>query len=230
MSELQLPPDHPEFCPAEELKEAKRLSEIAAEVEYLSGCVDFRAGVVELFQKHNAVTETGGWMLFHVDEYAGDNATATLQNRNEILVFLGTGTENKRRPLPMRDVRILTNEHFRMSDGMSYLCVDFSLNDENEAQYFIDVFSHTEDGTITSRDSLAPVFYLNEEGCLVTGNLRPFTPIKSVRRDGGADHEIIIPFGYFDDLPDKIHALEVGKQLIDKIVTLDPVGQTIRRE
>lgn len=222
MSELWLPPDHPEFCPPEDLKEQKQLNRIAAEVQYLQECVDLRARVAVLMGKICTLNEKMNWALFYLDDQDDtETSTALLQNRNEVLVIYGTGGEERSRPLPTRDIRIFTNEHFRMPEGMAYLCLDFSLDEDNDTQYRIDSFTQSEDGPITIGGETSPIFCITDEGELMAANLGRFTPNKWLM---SGDFPLAIrPFGDWQNPIDKLHSLAIGRDLVGSIESLTPV-------
>lgn len=222
MSEIWLPSDHPEFCPAEDVTEQRRLSRVAAKVDYLQECADLRASVFQLMRPFCSQDATDSWALFYLDDSDdADTGTGLLQNRNEILVMLMTQPAAKILPMPIRNIRIFTKEHFQMPEGMAYFCIDFTLDYENDTLYRIGAVTQGDDGVFTVGSKLTPMFGITDGSQITADNLYVFTPVDGV--EAAVSGSTVRPFGVLGGGIDELYALSVGRSLVRSIASLEPV-------
>lgn len=225
MIEFSLPQTHPEYCPQEEIEEQALLSRFALERDYQDRCALLRADYVELFIKHDALSPNGSFALFVLDEIDSEGGVTTISSRTEVLIIMGTGLEDNKRDQKVADIRVVTNQYFGQPNGVfEYLTKDFTLDEDNDAQYSVGVFSLDQySGAVDFKGGLAPLFFINDSGKIKLINFSPFTQAPSVE-SLGSDGEMVkkLPFGIHSEIEHKIAALEIGRELLDEVRDHEP--------
>ncbi len=250
MAEIyDLSPDHPEFVPVEELAQIQRQNEQLLEAGYQDNCNLFRASVFHKLTQHHATHNGSGWAIFYVDGEDDPGSVSTLV-RKEVLVWSYFHDASKTRGgLTIPTIRLLTNETYLMPDGPEYLASDVTLDDDNDAQYFVDAtMLHSdprekhylddvgleptapeEPDVDENQDpilrSLAPLFIVSDEGILrLSHNFVLSTPLYLVEAKlPTGQNAACYPFGQFLCMEDRLAALTVGQNLLDEIRDLEPV-------
>lgn len=222
-----LPETHPEFCLQTDIDEQERLARFELLRKYHEDCTLLRADLVLLAMQHGALVESGSsWMLYYLDDVDSDEGIATISGRNEVLVMIGTGHEigGKDGKLKVADIRIATNQHYRMFDGrMGYLTQDFTLDEDNDCQYALSTFDVSDEGFIDMRGGDAPLFYVDASDHVKLANFNWFThaqPLAARGRDGKMKR--MMPLGHFRNLEDSIYALAEGRALYEMLRSAEP--------
>lgn len=219
MSDYEFPIPQEGF---EEHKDVNKAPKALFDANFQEDCAVFRADIVSLLLKHSALQEGGGWMIFALnDDMMPAHDTSTLGYENEILVYVRDGTKVIDQS-PICDIRIVTNERHLHYEVTSFMCTDFTLDSENDSQYFIDAITPLPEG-VDLNIVRAPLFWVNETGKLMsTVNFVPFTPVVPISIKEKLAWRKVTPFGHYENCEDKIQALNIGRSLLQQVNTLEP--------
>jgi len=223
--------DHHDFYPTADIRNEAARNQALLEAKIQDDIAILRADIATILQANSAFGEDGtGWALFFVPdeesidgEVAESGTVVELQHGKEVLIVVGTGLEDTKRAFPVHDVRVLTNEYIKTEDQTGWLAYDFTLDADNDAQYFYSYFPLTLDKDVLEK--ARGVFFRVNDGQLQFGsNIMRFSPIVAVAdvNDEGEEVEVV-PFGWYNNTEDKIHALSVGRWLVDSVMNLEPV-------
>ena len=195
------------------------------EADYQDRMIMFRASVIRLLSKANALHEGKGWAVFYLESDEENRQEHPVVNGGfkDMLILLDSGEEETAGTPP--SIRILTNESYETPDGLTWLVQDFSLDHEGDSQYLVDVCNYITDPGF--KNTLATFFMAEDDNLFRSRNFMEFTPYFEVAdeiyKDGA---EICVaPFGYFTCLEDKVSALNYGISLLQEIVNEQPYAR-----
>ena len=221
----EVPYHESEFVSDEELIAVRVSNQEALEARYQEDCNILRADAILKLTKHKAMNEAIGWCIFHLtDMETSDSSVATIGNYKEVLLLAHNGggiatVDGHNVPT----IRLITNEPFLTEEGLTeWLSIDFSLDSDNDCMYSIDAtdFANTQDVSNT----VAPLFLVNKEGNLtLSKNFQHFTPIIGLCDTDSSGEEVVLePFGYNEYVTDRLHCIDVARQLLDEIMQREP--------
>jgi hypothetical protein len=213
-----------------------------------------RADIAQKFNEQSIDGDGERWAIFKID-YEGDSDGSTQvvgPTRKDILVYLlhpdEPGHEGEERPL----IRIVTNESYRTGediegdDYLEWFSTDFSLDAENDSQYFVDF---NDPNKILKKDRVddperpffeyqtvddiflklatdagfGPLFWAGSDNALYIENFDMNAPVGSTtgKLDSGAIANII-PFGSYKSTYDKLYAVARAREVLEQVKFLQP--------
>lgn len=202
-----------------ELKKIKDGNRAFLEAQYLGQVSDFRAEVIQRMLGHNALHGRVGWLCYQ--EKAETQADVLVDDRGKETLIILFAADSPERQAP--HIRIVTNTEYRLDEATAFFTEDVTVDNDGDAQLFIDTILVDDNGTaLPSLDpeciSCAPVFYIRGQDGLVTQNMQNFTPIFDVNAvvgNGDVSREVkVTPFGRYQNLEDRIAALEWGVNIV----------------
>ncbi len=231
-----------EIVPAHEINLARLSSEEALRAYLQEQTHLFRSKVLDKLAKHG-VTEGAGWAIFTLTSQEEDvlgNSVMTLMPDKEVLVlYLPHRNSRTMDGHPIPNIRIITNEPYCSCDrATQYLSRDFTLDHEDDVQYFVDaqdMYDFTdeskkkplsEENPPGRNETLTPLFWANEDGNLcISRPISYFTEATGIHLTNPDDGTPIesYPFGLYTSPFDVLYALEQGEELFAMIERLDPV-------
>lgn len=130
------------------------------------------------------------------------------------------GAESSQKLAP--HVRVITSTEYRLDEATAFFTEDITVDSDGDAQLFVDaLFVDDEGQALPSRDpehkSFSPFFYVCGEDRLITHNMRNFTPIFGINASIGSDKsstDLVIPFGKYQNIEDRIAALEWASGIV----------------
>jgi hypothetical protein len=232
----ELPPDMPSFevVSDDELTLAENLGRMAFEAEYQDRVNRFRADVVQLFRGQGYDDVNMSWMVFDIQDEAEGNVIEG--PRTDLLITALIAPSPKG---PMLHVRMMKNELYRVETGHDCVVTDITVDNDGDALYFIDSFPIREDlptrkigGEELQVMNVLPMFLMHEGNVafITSGENRPefgnYTPVVDVNIYPDADVSIageeVFPFGLFDCMEDRSHALDVAIELLGQVKGTTP--------
>lgn len=198
---------------------------------YMEQLVGLRTQAIELLKKHDAISQGYGWAIFETNAEPEGTLMAGDGNVEILVLSLVLPSNQRMDDLPIPIIRIITNEQIMsFVDGENryqHLTYDFTLDDQNDALYFVAAHSQEleaqQDDQDPSLRTRAPLFVV-EAGRLLTSKafVTTFCPIETLAGENGECETA--PFGLPSCMEDKLYALEVGARLLDMIANNQPTS------
>jgi hypothetical protein len=107
---------------------------------YAQLCADLRATVFGELARNNTLKDGNGW-AYYVSSVDDPQSPSYVDGRLEVLLLAVARQDAKRHinGRPVSDLHIITNEEIVSANGtQSWLTADFTLDNENDAQYYLD--------------------------------------------------------------------------------------------
>lgn len=219
------PPEHHDFANSADIRREAAHNQHLLEANFLGNLNLFRASVAQKLLSCGALSPRGGWAIFNqecIEE--DDGALKTLPGGKETLIKVSRGKFSSDNGYQVPNIRIITNELIRTQENDQWLTQDFTADDKNDTQYFVDAVNPQSQSVDST---LAPLFFVTDDGELMaTSNTAAFTPAIGVLMPERPRIAEAIPFGHFINLEDKIHALSVGSALLEEVSRLEPTYST----
>jgi hypothetical protein len=232
-----------EIVPAHEIYLARCSSEGVLRAYLQEQTHLLRSKVLDKLAKHG-VTEGAGWAIFTLtgqeeDDSVGSSVMTSMPDKKVLVLY--SPYRNSRtidgHPIPI--IRIITNEPFcHLDRETQYLSRDFTLDHEDDVQYFVDaqdMYDFTdeskkkplsEENPSGRNETLTSLFWVNKDGNLcISRPISYFTEAMGIyltNPDDGTPIESY-PFGLCTSPFDALYALEQGEELFAMIERLDPV-------
>ena len=112
-----------EYVGEHEVAEIQKLSTIAVCAFFQENLHQFRADVMRLMQKHEAIDPDGSWLVFdHAEEES--EGPVLLCPRVDICVATKTIETESNKNLPNQNIRIILNEAYTFDKGTEYFVID----------------------------------------------------------------------------------------------------------
>ena len=203
---------------------------------YFQQVTDFRTSVFQLLRKHRAIKNGEGWATFETNPDPGSLMAA--DGNVEVLVcsLITSPAPERVRAYAVPTIRIVTNESIvgRRDDGdysSTTLTQDFVLDEDNDAAYFVDAREpdnesddeESEQSSLAIAQTQAPLFMVLDGQLLTSRGFQDeFCQVEPL--GDASDYANIFPFGMFEGMEDKIHALAVGRDIVRLIANLEPTS------
>lgn len=178
----------------------------------------FRARVVSKLANDGILKEGRGAGVYALDYNEGGGGLALDQGMQETLISIRPVLSLPHQ-LPMPHIRIITNELYEATDAPTWLSIDFMATPEGAIRHFIDAYSFT---SHREGRTLASFFCIDEDGDFALSTSTPGMTPEYVISAPEIQPPVVPPFGSGTVLEDKIHALEVGNQLLADVYHLTP--------
>src|SRR3990167_6751981 len=195
------------------------------EADYQDRMIMFRASVIRLLSKANALHEGKGWAVFYLESDEENRQEHPVVNGGfkDMLILLDSGEEETAGTPP--SIRILTNESYETPDGLTWLVQDFSLNHNGDSQYLVDTCNYITDPGF--KNTLATFFIAEDDNLFRSRNFMGFTPYIKIAIDVNKNgtKSSVTPFGYRNCLEDRVSALNYGISLLQEIVDEQPYAR-----
>ena len=215
MSNESFPESHHDFISPEIITDEQTRSGMLLESKFRDDSVNFRSDLISKLVADGAIGKEDllGWAIYDID----DNKDMLV-----IVAFKRIDTPDAE-PVFLPHIRMITNEVLRTHEKAETIAEDLTLDEDNDAQFYVDVINLANDGEIER--SNAVFFKVMDDGSLTyTKNFCAFTPCIVIDSEsvGLPDCESVLPYGTFKCLEDKIYALERGRQLLKQIAGIEP--------
>lgn len=186
-----------------------------AEEKWIYDVRQFREDVFAKLVRYGALQNGNGWATF--DIFKDLSAGAGISSNREILLLTGNHpSAQSKGGANVPAIRILVNEKYSHTSVARFLTEDFTLDHEDDAQYFIDAFNVT-NGKATNTQ-YAPIFDTKMDRLLLF-NFRPSTPCEPLRVEKLGE---VLPFGNNKNFADKNYALERAKTILAEVSGIEP--------
>lgn len=210
------PPEGHDFVHTPDTRRISEENKIRQESKLFDDLAIFRAKLYQKMLRHSALDYEGsGWAIF--DTYAENQVVGDITTSVDRDVLVITGPLNGAN---RRVIRMITNEAIATSSLLSIIAYDITIDSDDDVQYFVDALDSSR------RDTHAPHFFPEGFNKLhLSDNFKgAFTPVINLDGDySGRDD--ILPFGHYEVLEDKIHALQVANDVLAEIMPYDPVAK-----
>ncbi len=156
------------------------------------------------------------WAVYNLQPKFAPGYELDEDMEREILLVIDT-----RDPELTPSIRILTNEGFDVDDHTQYLIDDFTLDFEDDADYFINTAVELDNGKLSDD---VPLFVV-DDGELVVENFADFTASYGLsetvwhRRRRQTVKAAANPFGLIEDQFDQLDALAAAQAILAEITT-----------
>lgn len=140
----------------------------------------------------------------------------SIYNLNREILILRYAESSKARA----NIRILTNERISPHGEDSIFTEDFVLDNDNDAQYFIDALDN--ENRAGKKPTYSPIFYIENEAPRLI-NVRGYPPMLRFAVSD-TDRRSAMPFGHYSHQEDKLDALNFGSELLAEVYREDPVS------
>ncbi len=192
------------------------------QANYLGEVATLRASVYKKLRDNGALENGNGWAIFTTGRL-GYGAIQTHESQKETLIICRTGTRRASASEPP-DLRIFEQDKHKTSYGGYALLRDVTVDFEADTQYLVTSrrFVETRAGDVFFLDGL-PLYWHNEDGTIVVA-ADTFTNVAIAKADlPGRGPVSANLFGFFKVFEDRLHALNVAKEIVAPILNLDPV-------
>ena len=223
------PPEGHDFVNSAEIRKIAAENWHLKEMKFLKDAVDFRVSVLEKLESHGALASSGyGWSVFVPELYHAESGRPLLPSLDYLLLSY---------PRPQKassTIRIIRNELFGAGPALSLLTHDFVLNSDNECLFHVDAVP-VNLLNVRSREEIgrnAVIFFFGQDksgndAIAVSENyVIDFCHSESIK----GKFVNISPFGTSYCLEDKVAALELGREMLDLLVPIQPVMSTSPNE
>ncbi len=204
-------------------------------VQYLDDVAKFRESYFEKMASLG-LSEESGWAYFLLEEA---DWTEDVPTDVCLLHFTTISNGGKSVQLPLPQLRLFSSEVYAVDDHDEYLTTDVTVNFRDDTVYMVgpsfydssDEEASSEDGQKKIRQSV-PYFGVHEGRLVILPQERVFMTDRyiipsPVRLEKGItpDNSLIIPFGGYDLLADKVHALSVARRILGMVADYQPRAQ-----
>lgn len=213
---------HHDFAESSDIRREAAINQELLEAKFIRDLNQFRSEALYKLHTHDALEHSvgEGWGVFSNYEIENESEEAMFLPGGKSTLLLATnGKPNPSNGNPVPKIRIITNELIRTPDKCQWLTQDFSADKEDHAQYMVDVVDVNNQRV---DETLAPLFVVDDESRLnLSINTCAFTPSFGVKLEGRPD-TMTAPFGDYENLEDKIHALSAGQALLEEVMNIEP--------
>ncbi len=198
----------------------------AFESKYQNDLHNFRADVIQLFNKHGlGDMQEVTWMVFELDEEATGSGTVLLEPKMELLVVAYSVKDDKGLLKPY--VHMSIKEAFQISSdadltlhGFDFLMTDITVDEEDDALYFVDAYPVRED--LEPEETILPLFLLHEGGVGFPIDKPPYRITPAINANPDDVNKPVYPFGMYGNSEDKAYALKFAQKILGQIKNLQP--------
>ncbi|CAN5433283.1 hypothetical protein BH10PAT3_BH10PAT3_0840 [soil metagenome] len=189
---------------------------LAAHGHYEDTLHVFRADVFRLLSKHSAISGGEGWAFFEIPQEPDGGSVAILPNKDLVILFESVKLKKSKLPKRVPHIRITSSERIGVDDGEEYVSTDVCVDQEDDAQYIVGSFPVRP--SVSYESSVVPLFFVAADGNLVSANFHGYPSMPSLTESNGK----LLPFGHYNNLLDKVDALDVARSLLGEVMDIVP--------
>lgn len=218
----------PEYVRSDEVEVERNLSIIALYGDYQDRLHQFRSDVMLLIMKHGAYDIDGSWLVFDHAEDSGDGPILLCPRTDICVAMKHVEVVKNDKKLIKPHIRIMVNEAYSFEDGTEYVVTDTMVDEDDDAQYFIGPLPNRESSSFEGVQTT--LFFVNDGELTLFCPSAPrntFPPMVAVEDEvGDCEAEETMPFGYYNNIEDKIHALSVASGILSLVKDKVPLYQS----